>query len=356
MKRKNKAQKPQKQQKQTKSNSNQVHVNHKIPQCTLNFAKALVAPFGTYPGVCLPHGQIRESVKAVQFARGNGYINTLGHGAVVSNAPLRTSDSAFNTVTPVAVTKSTGTVVNGTVPPPDFAELQSTTATNFVSTEWTSNFSMAGQSITNADLVSNNVKTKPVLVALRVRFAGRRDDMGGIIFGDFNSTRGILLSADDLYNRPTKPIARLTDSWFQVVWTPQVDDHCSFGTNISMLDRVEDDASLRIYNSKLGIFMNGTPGSRFEWEYVAYTELRGLTFSGAFTPSEGDQERSRKIAEAVADRESDPVGFIEAARKGMSSLADSLPEVREVNKLAAEMKQLYASASTLSGVVTSLVF
>lgn len=227
-------------------------------RCLHSWLSAFKAPFARAAGVCLPVNPAPPSRKIVTYAKGTLACGTAGFGyvmnipSVANDEPcMYYSDATF----PGTQCTNAGVGVNSL----------NNTQSSFVA----ANFSATA------------LKSRLALAAVRVRYIGTELNRGGRVgafsysnHADVNFSGFANLGAIPGYT--TMPVDR---KWHTIRFNAQYPWEMSYGAS----SRMVDEAGATDTAFKFGILIESSPSNQFEFEFVQYHEIAGLTHSQ--TPS-----------------------------------------------------------------------
>lgn len=251
----------------------------KVAECTAHYLKAVMDPFDTPAGACLPADLFPlPSQKVKAFCRGTCVLGTTGYG-YVNAAPSPCNDAtaaSFTTATSVMASNTAISAVTniGTV---QYAQLPWTTA----------------------DVVTNNlVQARLVALGLRVRYAGTEANRNGILnfYEDADHASLQSFTYDSTRQRvntySTRPPG--DGSWSTVVASGPVAPLELEYQNSAYLTPTGNAATLIC-------FIKGVAGDVYEFEVFEHIEAIGVNTIGR-SPSHADPQ-GYPIAQQVAKQE-----------------------------------------------------
>lgn len=220
-----------------------------VPECLLNYTKALLNPFET-PAACLPARLSQPSQKTRVFARGVMEVGTFGIGWLTARA----------------------TPVN------DGAALCHTVAAYGGSATTEIDTAAFGTQIVNhnapyalARMTDRTLQARIVACGVRIRYIGKELDRGGTITAFQDPAHETLNQNGHSYNQIrgydraiTVPNKR---QWVSAVYIP-IDYHTGERWHDSSVDGA-------VANFCLALMIADTPGTQYEYEYYAHFEYIG---------------------------------------------------------------------------------
>lgn len=224
-------------------------------QCALHYGEALIDPFNTPAGACVPKFPTVESAKRVLFAAGTGSTNASGTGGIVvgSNA---SSDTYSSFVTNSNYTES--------------GELPAYGDTGISAITMNSAF-------TNAELgATGSVQTRLVALGVRIRYVGSKLNEGGRAYTieepSHEQVAGMTLANMLKYDKCAVQKCNFNSEWVSVVYQPRFPGDFAY---------VADRAGQTSAESFLGIYIASAVAEQpFEYEIYAHYEFIGSSVRG----------------------------------------------------------------------------
>jgi hypothetical protein len=173
---------------------------YRVPECVDHFMAALVDPFNSEPGACLPAGNFPlPSAKSKVFVRSRMSLGTSGIGWVALT-PTSTNDSSFMQSTTGSSVGTSGTVFSA------FTNLQNLYCTQ--------------NQFTAAELVGGGVQARIVAAGIRVKYVGPLTSRSGTVtvFEDPDHQESRTFSYNLLSSHPQSERFRVGDA----VWDGEV--------------------------------------------------------------------------------------------------------------------------------------
>lgn len=220
-----------------------------VPECLMNYTKALLNPFETY-AACLPARLSQPSQKTRVFARGIVDVGTNGLGWIMARA------------TPVN---------DGTCAVYTDANYAGSTAAQLDSDAFGTVFVNHNSPFAAARLADRTLQARLVAFGIRVRYIGKEVDRGGTITAFQDPAHETLNQNGHSYNQIRGYDRAVTVAnkrqWVAATYVP-----IDYFTAERWHDSVLDGATA---NFCLALLIADTPGLRYEYEYFAHFEYIG---------------------------------------------------------------------------------
>jgi hypothetical protein len=261
-------------------------------KCALQYFSALLDPYATPEGACVPYGFPEPSRRDKCVIRGGFSLGTTGVG-FISFAPIIAKD-----VTCLTFTGSTSAGTPSTV---------------FSSFTNLSTLVPSHLPYTQADLTSGLVSGRFVAGGVRIRYRGTEAARNGVTYAieDINHINVSALTTNDVVGAPnTRPMRPQPEGqWVSVNWSgPAKASECSFVNTANFIG-----------TTPIVIAIQGVAGDSYEIEAIVHAEYTGMGVDG--------MERSHNNSAIVQDGLAVIKGSVEAAPLGSypaKSLFDEL--------------------------------
>lgn len=234
-----------------------------IPEkCILQYFSALLDPFGTPEGACIPYSFPVPSSRVKTQIRGTTVCGTTGQGYVYWNPTV------CNDVAGVVTTQATSVGTLASQP------------ANFTNT--LSQAPIKLPYATAALGTDTGITARLVAGGVRIRYRGTEAGRNGVMYAYEQTTHGrsdttvmsTTIAAPTIKTMRPQPEGQ----WFQVFWSgPVKSTETQFGAAVTFQSEV----------APLIILIDGTAGDAYEWEAVWHIEYTGPTCVGA-QPSHGN--------------------------------------------------------------------
>jgi len=257
-------------------NTAPVLINSAGAECAVHYGSALLDPFNTTEGVCVPKFPAIESAKRVIFAKGVGQCVNYNGGIVA--VPMAGNDSAgISFSQPGWVPSAVGALPKGT-------------DTNVGSSSLASDYTEASFATASGD-----VQCRCVAYGIRVRYTGTELNRGGSVYTleepDHASLSGVVVT--DLRKYKATTASKFGDDWVTVLYQPRFP--ADFGYHGNALGQTVNDKFLAI--SIQAAFASAP----FEWEVFAHYEFIGRPVTGK-TTTHTEPYMTEKILSAIAQK------------------------------------------------------
>ncbi len=302
----------------TTSSPNQAIV-WKVPECVKHYFSALVDPFESPAGACMPCDLFPlPSQKVKVFIRGKLNLGTSGIGFILANPTLA------NDVNVITRTTSTSVITQST---------QFTAATNIVG----ATFSQLPYN--SAALTAKSVQGRVLALGVRIKYIGSLMNRNGLVLSledpDHQST--VNQTFDSVSANPYADARRVGDGEWDaaVCWSGPVTPQELEYANVN---------SYADYSMVMAI--SGAAGDLYEFEVYEHAEFIGTNVPGK-TPSHSAAEAFGKMNATLKASTSDN-GPIKPEQKASlweqftKAMSESLPGIMQVGR------GLYTSLSTES--------
>lgn len=282
-----------------------------IPDCVMMYADALLDPFNTEAGVCIPSELFPiPSSKAKLYRRGRFNLGTTGFGYILVKPDTSNDGVAINTTTSSSVGGS-GTALS---------------AFSFLT-----GAAFAQSPYATAAFAAGGIISRIAAIGIRVKYIDKLMNRNGMCCGfeDPDHSDVSSKSYDTLLASPYSMPKRIGDD----EWDMSI---CYSGpVNPTDVDFVSGSATPLGVPSFLAIVLSGVAGDQYEYEVVEHVEYAGSTVVNK-TPSHADAELFGKVVETAktitVDRPLQP----EEAPSFWSSLGEAfestLPKIVNIGK------------------------
>jgi len=251
-------------------------LSYKIPECAEHYLSALVNPYDTPAGVCIPSDLFPlPSSKVKAFCRGRMNLGTSGIGFVTCRAAIVNDQAAVSHTTSASL-GTTATVAS---------------AFTNVATQWVTMLPYS-----EAAVINSRVAGRVVSYGLRLKYIGPLMSRNGVAtsYEDPDHISAERFTYDELNGNPYSTIRRIgSDDWDAEV-------NYSGPTHPSDVEFVSDGSPLNpaSYDKLAIIMVSGVAGDVYEYEYYTHIEYIGTQVVNK-TKSHADGVTFGKALEAV---------------------------------------------------------
>ena len=290
-------------------------LTYRIPDCVGHYFGALVNPFDTEAGACLPCDLFPlPSLKQRVFVRGSFGLGTSGVGFIAAT-PTAANDAAI-----IQHTDSTSV---GTV------------STAFNAFTNLNNRICVQNTYTQAQFSANVVGVRIVSFGIRVKYIGKLSDRNGVVacYEDPDGADTRSKTYNSVNSDPYSSIKRVGAE----AWDCQV---CHSGPVRPSDLEFQYITYPNSTAAPLIITMNGVAGDLYEYEYYQHHETIGTNVPGK-SKSHGEAQLFGKLIETIKGETSNhplmPEDGNSLWNRFKSSVAESLPRIYNAGKGAAQM-------------------
>jgi len=258
-------------------NTAPVLVNSAGAECAVHYGSALLDPFNTTEGVCVPKFPAVESAKRVIFAKGVGQCIDYNGGIIAvpkadndSGAGIKFSQPGWTPSAVGALPKSTDAGVGSASLASDYTEASFATS-------------------------SGDVQCRCVAYGIRVKYTGTELNRGGSVYTleepDHADLSGVVVT--DLRKYKATSTNKFGDDWVTVLYQPRFP--ADFGYH-------GDAFGQSVNNRFLAISIQAAfPTATFEWEVFAHYEFIGRPVTGK-TQTHTEPYMTEKILSAISQK------------------------------------------------------
>lgn len=299
-----------------------------LPECSMHYADALVNPFDTNGGVCIPYGYFPyNSQKTKAFVRGRFALGTTGFGFII-HRPVSVNDGP--------TLKFTGSTSVGSA----------ATLFNAYTNVGTANFTQLP--FPTAAVTANTVESRVVASGLRVKYVGALSARNGTVVGFEEPDHRNLDSLYSFDSTSTHPVSMMErvggDEWDMTVCYsgPSIIEDIDFAPTTTPLGNAYF----------MGIAISGVAGDVYEFELYEHLEYIGIS-AVSKTPSHLDPKSLQIVAAAKEEAANGPLQPEKTASfwdKIKSNMSELLPRVVQMGSTLYNQ----ATRSPSTGVSPSL--
>ncbi len=280
-----------------------------LPECSRHYASALINPWDTVAGVCIPAGMFSmNSLKHKSYIRGQFQLGTTGFG-YISVTP-RTS----NNQTVLTATTSASVFASGTAPN---AATGLTTLTSASLPYALADFSVSG---------ARDIRARIVAFGIRVKYVGPLMNRNGVALPYLDA------DCNDTATETFDYVSSLQYVEPKRIGDADWDCACCYAgpidpTQVDFTNQTNPIVSGG--GAPMMILIKGVAGDTYEFDYCQHSEYIGNI--GGRTKSHSDPSSFAAVTsaaqEVVADRAFEPSKMKSFAEKIYTKLSENLPKV-----------------------------